>query len=45
MKKIYILFRRYARTSIHKEFSQDYDVRASDIDLNEPWLELLDFEI
>lgn len=29
--------------AFYKEFSNEYDVRASDVDLNEPWLNSLDF--
>ncbi len=44
MKKIYMAGSGgMLGLAFYKEFSQDYDVRASDIDLNEPWLELLDF--
>ncbi len=45
MKKIYMAGAGgMLGLAFFKEFSNDYDVRASDIDLNEQWLEALDFK-
>ena len=42
-KKIYSRMRRYAGEAFYKQFRSDFDLKCSDIDVNEKWLSFLDF--